>query len=301
LIKLCSEKLFAFNDIHLAVNNIKSIRDEAAFLFTQLTTLRLENQPGDTLLVKKCIEDFQTIGQLNFIALEFQLFEIINLQQMGKEMLAQINKLQLSRMRFDYHVNKTCDFDVLDRAFLCGGKIDAKGNFVPGTTAWPALTELVLYDCFMYNIDVRCLADYFPRLQNLHLRQYPNWYPTSLILTNDPFRKMESMRVLKLDNVALQSFEMLEVGCMPLLEELYIKLPDDLTLNSLKFFKSFTRIDSFPHFPKLTKLSLLLKKIQDQGGVEWIDPKAFDHLTQLKSTALSLSAKRLKLVLRRIL
>jgi hypothetical protein len=67
--------------------------------------------------------------------------------------------------------------------------------------------------------------------------------------------------------VAVHSFEILDGGCMPHLEELYVRFADGLN--------SLTRIESFPNFPKLAKLRLRLKK------VKWIHPRAFDHLTQL--------------------
>jgi hypothetical protein len=80
---------------------------------------------------------------------------------------------------------------------------------------------------------------------------------------------MNKMRVLKLERVALQSFEILDGGCMPLLEELYVW--SDYHEDSL------TSIDSFPDFPKLTKLTIR----QFSNRVKWVDPKAFDHFTQL--------------------
>jgi hypothetical protein len=88
-----------------------------------------------------------------------------------------------------------------------------------------------------------------------------------LILRNDPFRTMSNMRVLKLDQVVVHSFEILDGGCMPHLEELYVRFTDGLN--------SLTRIESFPNFPKMAKLNLRLKR------VKWIHPRAFDHLTQL--------------------
>jgi hypothetical protein len=116
-------------------------------------------------------------------------------------------------------------------------------------------------------VDVRRFADLFPRLENLQIRPDPNMCDEPLILRNDPFRTMSNMRVLKLDKVAVHSFEILNGGCMPHLEELYLRFADELD--------SLTRIESFPNFPKLAKLKLRLKR------VKWIHPRAFDHLTQL--------------------
>jgi hypothetical protein len=119
----------------------------------------------------------------------------------------------------------------------------------------------------MVDMDVRRLADFFPRLENLHIRPESFKCDQPVILTNDPFRTMSNMRVLKLDKVAVQSFRILDGGCMPHLEELYVSFADDLD--------SLTRIESFPNFPKLAKLTLRLT------GVQYIHQRAFDSLAQL--------------------
>jgi hypothetical protein len=266
LIKLSSEKLFAFYETDLNFNNFQymdSIRDEAAFLFTQINTLRIKDIHGDILLTKKIIDDFQKSRKIEFIALEFFRTQNPNMLLMGRVCLRQINKIQFTRMVFDYSTDETNISDSLDIFISCGGEIYAYGCLVPST----ALTELIFEDCKMINMDVRRLAEIFPRLESLHIRPATIISERPVILSYDSFHSMNNMRVLKLDKVAVQSFEMLDGGCMPYLEELYVRFADDLD--------SLTHIESFPNFPKLTKLRLHL------NGVKYIHPKAFDHLTPL--------------------
>jgi hypothetical protein len=104
-------------------------------------------------------------------------------------------------------------------------------------------------------------------LEKLHISPDLSFSKQPVILTNDPFRTMNNMRVLKLDKVAVHSIEILDGGCMPNLEELNVSFVHDL--------ESPPRIESFPNFPKLAKLRLHLT------GAKYIHPKAFDHLTQL--------------------
>jgi hypothetical protein len=100
LIKLPSEQLVAFNEVVLCCRNIGGVRDEAAFLFTRLEKLRIRAVRNDeTLQIKKTIEDFQKVRQLEFIALEFPLIRDLYPEIMGREMLTQINSLSLSTMK----------------------------------------------------------------------------------------------------------------------------------------------------------------------------------------------------------
>jgi hypothetical protein len=263
VIKIGNNKLFGFNEVALSPTSMKGIRDEAAFLFTQVTKLRIREEYEeylDTLVIQKVINDFQKSAKLEFIAVEFPLRCLPSSERVYREMLAQIGSIQLNDINFS-HIKR------LDMIFLCGGEKDADGRLVPGTSAWPALTELVLNDCEMDDMDVGCLFDFFPRLENLRIHSRLKISGKSVIFTKDTFRTMKNMRVLELNNVAVHSFEILDGGCMPLLEELYVRFADKLD--------SLTRIDSFPRFTKLVNLELYLKR------VKWIHPKAFDHLSQL--------------------
>jgi hypothetical protein len=264
LIQTTAERLFAFNEIKLGCTIIDGIRDEAAFLFTRLTRLRIKDKNnGNTLQIKKIIEQFQKIGQLEFISLEFPSGNCPDLEIMGRELLSKINRLRLNSIKFVHPspINETNQLDESETLVLCNNENNGIECILPGKAAWPALTELFLYECDLSKIDLLRLADNFPQLENLYFSAVPVYF------LKDPFRSMNNMRVLKLENVALQSFEILDGGCMPLLEEFYVW--------SDYHKDSFTRIDSFLDFPILTKLSLRL------CGVKWIDPKAFDHLKQL--------------------
>jgi hypothetical protein len=259
LIKVSNNKLFGFNEIKLECTTIDGIQDEAAFLFTRLTTLRIKDYQNENALnIKKIIEDFQTVSQLDFIALELSFSYYPNLEIMDRRLLTQIKSITLG-----YHPT---DIESLENILLCGGKINVEGHQA-SATALSGLTKLDLDKCKIVNIDLRFLADYFPQLENLRIA--PNTFETPVMLSNIniSFSKMKCMRVLKLENMAVQSFETLDGSYVPLLEELFIQFADDK--------HSLTRVDSFPHFPQLTKLKLYLK------GVKWIHPKAFDHFTQL--------------------
>jgi hypothetical protein len=167
----------------------------------------------------------------------------------------QLNGVYLSYQPTD---NASC----LEKILLCSGQKDLEGHIASTrTTALSALTKLVINKCDIINIDMSRLADYFPRLENLCIR--PGYKP--VILTKGPL--YTNMRVLELDRVAMHSFKRIDGSCMPNLEELFIRFSDD--------FHSLIRIDSFPHFPRLTKLKLILEQVM------WIHPRAFDHLTQL--------------------
>jgi hypothetical protein len=266
LIKIPAEQLFAFNEIQLDGTVIDGVRDEAAFFFTQLTTLRIKDKKNtDTLQAKKIIEEFQKIGQLKLISLDFQYRHCPDLEIMGEELLAKINRLRFYGIQLHRQclTDKESHLDQLDNIVLKNDEKNACDRFMPGATAWSALTELVLQDCDLSNIDLHRLAENFPQIENLDLSAAP------AIFLTDPFRTMHNMHVLKLENVALRSFEIIDGGCLPLLEELYVQLADEKD--------SLTRIESFPNFPKLTKLSLRLRKNRNYG-VKWVDPKAFDHL-----------------------
>jgi hypothetical protein len=241
---------------------IEGIQGEALFLFTRLTSLRLRIEQNDEfLLIKKIIQGYQNIRKLEFIGLEFWHYP--NLEVMDRELLAQINSIKFNQIE-PYGKYSTFVRKRWDDIFLCGCEIDAEGRLVPGTTAWPALTELVFSDFKMVNIDVRCLADYFPRLEKLDIGPDSYIQKSPVILTNEPFYALNNLRVLKIENLAVHSIEVLGCVCMPLLDELFLNCANDLN-----------RINSFPHFPKLTKLKLVLKR------VKLINPKAFDHFTQL--------------------
>jgi hypothetical protein len=270
MIKLASQKLFAFNEAELGYMTMNGIRQQAAFIFTQLTSLRIKQQP-EILLTKKMIENFQKVGKLEFIALEFSRYLLPNLHELGRETLAQINSLQFNSFRIDNN-KSTCEskdsgYNKFDELFLCGGELDADGRLVPGTTAWPALTQLIFNDFQMNHIDMRRLADFFPQLENLNIITQMRYCNLPLICTNDPFRAMNNIRVLKLDNVSIAGFGIIEVDCLPHLEKLYLRANESCSSN---------RIDSFPHFTKLTELSLHLN-----GEKQIFSPTAFDHLTQL--------------------
>jgi hypothetical protein len=254
MIKLASQKLFAFNKAELGYTTMNGIRQEAAFVFAQLTSLCIKEET-DILVIKKIIENFQKYGKLEFIALEFSSWFSPNLHELGRETLAQINSLKFDSFGIEFN----------ELTFLCGGEMGANGRLVPGTTAWPALTELVFNDCNMYNIDMQYLADFFPQLENLNITPIRHRYFPK-ILTDHPFRTMNNIRVLKLDNVSIAGFGMLGVDCLPHLEKLFLRV---------ELLDSTNRIDSFPHFPKLTELILHLdERIR-------FSPTAFDHLTQL--------------------
>jgi hypothetical protein len=266
LIKITGEKLFAFNEVELGYTNSGGIRDEAAFLFTRLTTLRMRNEDQtDALAIKKTIENYQKLGQLKCISFQLPKYVCLDCQKLGRAIISLIDKLSLNTVII---CNERPTGYLLKKIFLYGGEKDAYGRLVPDTTPWTALSELVLYDCELIGIDEQGLADLFPRLENLYLRQ-SNYCLTMLKIfkSDDPFRRMNNMRVLKLENMAVKSFTMLDGGCMPHLEELYVKIGYDKD--------SPLHIKHFPRFPKLTKLDLSLE------NVFWIDAKVFDHLTQL--------------------
>jgi hypothetical protein len=212
-------------------------------------------------LQKQVIEDFQKIGKLGCIALDLSFVNYHILEMIGQELLAQTTSIQLNSMTFGYPGEQNS----LERIMLCSGEEGADESV---TTTWPALTKLFLNNCMMINIDVGRLANFFPRLETLHIRPFP--YRTApVILTDGPFCTMTNIRVLKLDGITVHSFKIIDGGCMPNLEEMDIRLADDDKY-------SLTCIDSFPHFPQLNKLTLYLER------VERIHPTAFDHLTQLK-------------------
>jgi hypothetical protein len=233
------------------------------FLFNNLTSLRLSANIYEAVNV---INIFKNIGKIKFIAIEFPFFTNPILHEIDTELQAQINGLKFNAITLDCQLWPDDGSDYLDQWFLLAIERDANGLLVLGTS-WPNLTEFILNDCKMGDIDLRYLAEFFPRLENLHINPKPCFSKRPVILTNDPFRTMNNMRVLKLDKVAVHSFEILDGGCMPNLHELYIRFADELD--------SLTRIESFPNFAKLAILKLHLT------GVKWIDPKAFDHYEQL--------------------
>jgi hypothetical protein len=272
LIKLPGEQLFAFNEVVLGSSTIQSIRDEAAFLFTRLTRLRIQARHNkNALLIKKTIEIFQKIGQLEFIAIESETLFFLNLDVMDREILAQINSISLNmaRIQHEFPTIKTENLKILENIFLCGADVDSEGRLVPGTTAWPALTELVLNYCEMTDINVQDFGDLFPRLENLRFISSYSSNKMLDILNGDSFLTMTNMRVLKLDRLTLQSFEIFNSGCLLHLDEL------DLSFASNHDSLTLTRIDTFPCLPQLTKLRL------NVACVNWIHPNAFDHFTQL--------------------
>jgi hypothetical protein len=221
-------------------------------------------------VIKKIIENFQKYGKLEFIALEFSSWLAPNLHELGRKTLSKINSLQFKHFRIDLEQSICVNNDSGSINFndlLCGGEMDEYGRLVPGTTAWPALTELVFNDCNMDNIDMQRLADFFPQLENLSLTpkiSFNYFYPT--ITTDNPFCNMNNIRVLKLDHVCTSGMSIFKVDCLPHLEKLFLRVHG---------FFSNKQIDSFPHFPKLTELSLHLNQEKQ------FSPNAFDHLTQL--------------------
>jgi hypothetical protein len=262
LIKISSE-LFAFNEVKLNCTTTGDIRAESAFLFTQLTELRiiLTQASETTLLIKKTIDDFQQFSQLKFIALEFPESFCLDLRLIDRETVAQINCMSLNSI--EVCNKRSYDYNDSYPSILLSGN-DENGHCEPGTTVWTALTHLTLENCEI-DIDMQGLADFFPRLENLHIFEDFDVRKPLVISKTDSFCALKNMRVLKLEHVAVNSFK--TIDGMPNLEELNVKFANDLD--------SFTRIDSFPNFPKLTQLELRLK------GAKWIHPKAFDHLTQL--------------------
>jgi hypothetical protein len=265
VIKITCDKLFAFTDVKLEYLTFTRIQDDAAFLFANITALSVnidktsyyEDKSGH---LKNVVDAFDRVGRIKLITLIFPYKRNPLLNKLDREMLPRIGGICLTGLKIWQQVNP------LDYLLLCGASDDVNERLAPGTILLSALTDLKLYDCVIDNIDR--LATYCPRLENLHIHLNEQYEPIRPFnLTNDPFRAMNHMRELKLDKVAVHSFDIIDGGCMPLLEELYIRFADGLNL--------LTRVDSFPAFPKLTKLRLRLLK------VKWIDPKAFDHLTEL--------------------
>jgi predicted transcriptional regulator len=101
--------------------------------------------------VKRIIKSFQKTDKLKFIALVFAGSNL-DLNAIDRELLTQINGLEFRSIK----LTSNC---TLEDMYLCGDERDASNSIVPGATA---LTELILFDCKMADIDVRRLADFFP-------------------------------------------------------------------------------------------------------------------------------------------
>jgi hypothetical protein len=258
MVRITGNKLFAFTEAKLEaiIATMSSVRDEAVFLFTRLTILRISSFIYKT---EKVINIFQEIAKLEFIAIDFPFWNCALMNDVNKRLLLHLNGLKLNETQLN-------GIDSLDMFFTSRCRYDANDRLVHGTSAWTGVTNLFFNDYKIGNMDVSRLADLFPQLENLHIRPKP-CLQRQLILTNDPFTAMNNMRVLKLDKVAFHLLEILDGGCMPHLEELYVSFADELD--------SLTRVESFPALPKLTLLTLHLER------VTWIQPNAFDHLTQL--------------------
>jgi hypothetical protein len=125
-------------------------------------------------------------------------------------------------------------------------------------TLYPKLEKLELYHPKIYRFDQEVFK-FASNLQELVL-----YSPNYANLEQENFLFLKNLRVLKLGReTTIHSFE--KLCCLTYLEEL------DATI-----YEQSKRVKKFVHLPHLKKLVLRLK------NVEWVDAKAFDHLTSLE-------------------
>jgi hypothetical protein len=275
VLKITGEKLFAFTDVKLDSFSITGVHEDAAFLFKNIVTLRLSigcpkfAKGKKSVNLKKIVDAFDRIAITKFhIALEFPYDINPTFSKSDRALIPRISGLKLRGVKI------FTDLHTIHQMLRFGAGKDAKPRRSGAAKSFPAITDFVLENCEMEEVNAHDLAFYFPQLKHLHIRSMDEFSTAPLLLISKSFLTMSSMRVLKLDRVAVQSFDVIDSGRMPLLEELYVKL-DNRPFCKIYGRDRLTRIGSFPHFPKLTKLKLRL------CGVDYIDPRAFDHLTQL--------------------
>jgi hypothetical protein len=286
LIKEPSDKLFIFKEAHLHMV-IENIHVDAQFLFKNLTKLEImvahsNFASGQEDKITRTIELFEAVntnrpGGLEYIGVGLVHGDTPSDQLIGSSR-TRINALRL----FDINLNRS--YERLTE-LLNGGLTNSQ---------WPRLTELSIGLCGLNHLSP-ILFELFPQLQNLDLtfiddgsieddvftkavnlkqlnlnfnklildHRSVSSISTSSVRLKDPFSGLDNLRVLRISNVVIDSFDFF--NSLTNLEEL------DVTADCL-----LSRVEKFPvALSKLKKLKLIIKQ------VKCIYSDAFDHLVNL--------------------